>query len=224
MEMTMTILPAPEPEYRTDKLYGKESIKASDLGFSDSLTGQISYLSQRVEREHREPRKLSKPRLRLVEGFTKEVDESNERRIHKYLLREAVYYLNTQFHEKKIMPSVDDVHSHVFTVATAKVPDAEGGVRFFSRMEQHSRRVAEFVYREFDPDYFENQARRGAVGGAKSKRRPTYSRADYLKTQGMTEEHAALFLGCSERTVRRMRAKHRPVERDTSQFNHLLDG
>lgn len=126
-------------------------------------------------------------------------------------------YLNREYHQKKKIRTVADVESHIFTILCEKLdPLADydaytnGGKGYitYGMIERYAERAAAYTVEVWRPDYFEMQAKRGEKGGRKSKRKPMYTYADFLKVEGLTHAEAAAMLGVSVMTVRRMREKY----------------
>lgn len=139
---------------------------------------------------------------------------SNSDRINSFLIRTALDYMNRKFHYEEKLWIPEDVESHVFTIICDKLkPESDydaymGGEKHgwtYAKCARFAHRAAMYACQMWEPDHFEKQARRGAKGGAVSKRKPTYTRADARRVDGLTHEEAAEVLKVSVSTVRRMR-------------------
>lgn len=168
------------------------------------------------EGNYKKPRSIPAAR-RLVLGNDNLFKNSKNRvtnadRINRFAIRVALDYINRSYHyENQKMRSHEDVTSHLFTILVDKLKpelDAERGIKgitTIAMVERYSERAAAFAMDVWRPDYFEIQARKGAKGGKKSKRKPEYSYSDFLAVEGLTHAEAAAFLDTSVSSVRRMR-------------------
>ncbi|WP_374460130.1 hypothetical protein [Microbacterium sp.] len=168
------------------------------------------------EDNYRKPKSIPASR-RLVLGNDRIFKNAKNRitnsdRINRFAIRVALDYLNRSYHfENKKMRSLEDVTSHVFTILVDKLKPEYGtergikGVTTLSMVERYSERAASFAVDVWRPDYFEVQARKGAKGGKKSKRKPEYTYADFLAVEGLTHPEAAAMLGVHVSSIRRMR-------------------
>lgn len=153
---------------------------------------------------------------------------SNTDRINAFLIKSGLDYLNRSYHyQNEKMRSLHDVESHLFSIICDKLkpdadPDADRHAWSFGQCERYAHRAAVFACDVWDPWHFEKQARRGAKGGRKSKRKPTYTHADAKRVWGLTHEEAADVLGVHVSTVRRMRKAYPTPERMETINDHSL--
>jgi hypothetical protein len=83
--------------------------------------------------------------------------------------------------------------------------------------------AARWALATYKLDYHTVQAVRGAEGGRKSSRGPSYP-PELLKTvEGLSAREAGLKLGCTDRTIRNMRAAARAEELRKNPFADLLE-
>ena len=153
---------------------------------------------------------------------------SNSDRINAFAIKTALDYLNRSYHyENKKMRSVDDVTSHLFSILADKlkaVSDYDAATRggksvmTFPMVERYAERAAVYAVDTWRPDYFDMQARKGAKGGRKSKRKPKYTYRDFLAVDGLTHAEAAAVLNMSVMTVRRMRDRFKKPEPVSGDF------
>lgn len=189
---------------------------------------------QEVEREYRKPKRIPAVRrlvLRDESSFRNSKNSSrvtNSDRINTYAIKLAYDYLNRSYHyENKKMRSVDDVTSHLFSILADRLKptsDYEAatsggkGYMTYPMVERYAERAAEYAVDAWRPDYYELQARKGAKGGRKSKRKPEYTYRDFLAVEGLTHAEAAAALGVAPITVRRMRDRYKKASPVTGDF------
>jgi hypothetical protein len=79
---------------------------------------------------------------------------------------------------------------------------------------------AAFALEVFDPSYLERAAR----GGRKSRRGPTFTQRDLARFDGLSVTDAAAAIGCSERTVKRLRRARRDSLARMGEADRVLVG
>lgn len=227
----------------SDKLYGNDLDLSADQGFSSTPEGHLSSPLGELKgvdstSTYVPPKRIpANRRLRLTADHFRNSKtgsvRTNDDRINSWLIRLGLDYLNRSFHEFGEARSIEDVSSHLFTILIDRVPvtteyEAFMNGESFSRVItvdraiRYAGRAAQFACAVWSPTFYARQAARGRKGGLKSKRKPTYTRADFERVQGLTVAEAAQVLRTSESTVKRMRRRFKSSAPDPHEFDHLL--
>jgi hypothetical protein len=80
------------------------------------------------------------------------------------------------------------------------------------RADRLANRAAEYALDHFKPNYLEQVKAKAKAGGRKSKRPPEFGPDQLAKVVGLSLTAAADVLGCTPRTVSRMRARARALD------------